>query len=126
MAYFWQADDAVAAVRSLFETVNWELETLKELRAPYRPVEVTRVGDELVVQFHYRGYTELFAVRFSLDRMPEGPCTGEVCQTVEQWAQEIDLTMDEEIGTQMVQTAERTVADDGVVTLLWRSGSGTR
>ena len=122
MAYFWPAAVAVAAVRSHFERVNWE----QRFFPPYRPVEVTVAGDDLVVKFHYDGYAELFAVRFSLDRMPEGPCTGDVCQTVEDWAEEIDWTLDEELGTRMVQTAERTVADDGVVTLRWRNGPGIR
>ena len=122
MAYFWSADDAVAVLRSHFERVNWE----QRFFPPYRPVEVTVAGDDLVVKFHYDGYAELFAVRFSLDRMPEGPCTGDVCQTVEDWAEEIDWTLDEELGTRMVQTAERTVADDGVVTLRWRNGPGIR
>lgn len=120
MAHFWHPDEAVAAVRSQFERADWAR------RPPYRPVEVTVAGAELVVRFRYEGHIELFAVRFSLDHMPQGPCTGELCQTVEEWAQEVDWTLDEELGTRMVQTAERMVDHDGVVTLLWGNGSRTR
>jgi hypothetical protein len=48
MAYFLPADDAIAAVRSHLERVNWEL------RPPYRPVEMTVAGADLVVRFHYQ------------------------------------------------------------------------
>lgn len=66
----------------------------------------------------------MFAVRFSLDRMPEGPQAGEVCESLEGWAQEVDWVLDEELNTCMVQSAERTVTGDGLVILHWRNPSG--
>jgi hypothetical protein len=58
--------------------------------------------------------------------MPEGPQTGEVCDSLDDWAEEVHRVLDEELNTRMVETAERTVADDGVVTLRWRNPSGER
>ena len=45
-------------------------------------MEVTTDGSDLMVVFRYEGYAELFAVRLSLDRMPGGPQTGEVCESL--------------------------------------------
>ncbi len=121
MNFYWPADDAVAVVRSRFDRMNWE-----SLVVAYRPVEVATDGSDLVIRFRYEGHAELFAVRFSLARMPEGPQTGEVCESLDDWAEEVGWVLDEELNTRMVETAERTVADDGVVTLRWRNPSGTR
>lgn len=119
MTYFWQPDDVAATVRALFERVDWDR------RGVYRTQEVAVNGSDLLVTFHYEGFPELFGVRFSLDNLPEGPCTGGVCDSVEEWAEEVDWTLDEELNTRMVQTAERTVVDDGLVMLRWRNASGT-
>ena len=121
MDFFWPADDVATAVRSRFDRTNWQARVVA-----HRPVEVTTDGSDLVVRFRHEGHPELFAVRFSLGRMPEGPQTGEVCESLDEWAQEVDWVLDEELNTRMVETAERTVADDGGVTLRWRNPSGTR
>ena len=121
MGFFWPADDAAAAVQSRFARTNWQARVVA-----YRPVEVTTDGSDLVVVFRYGGQPELFAVRFTLARMPEGPQTGEVCERLDDWAQEVDWVLDEELNTGMAETAERTVADDGVVLLHWRNPSGIR
>lgn len=121
MDFFWRAEDAATVVRSRFDRTNWQARVVA-----YRPVEVTTDGGDLVVVFRYGGLPELFAVRFSLARMPEGPQTGEVCESLDDWAQEVDWVLDEELNTRMVETAERTVADDGVVFLRWRSPLGIR
>lgn len=49
-----------------------------------------------------------------------------MCGSLEEWAEEVDWVLDEELNTRMVETAERTVADDGVVTLWWRNPTGIR
>lgn len=121
MEFFWPAEDAAAVVRSRFDRTNWQARVVS-----YRPVEVTTDGSDLVVRFRCDGHPELFAVRFSLGLMPEGPQTGEVCESLDDWAQEVDWVLDEELNTRMVETAERTVADDGVVTLRWRNPSSAR
>lgn len=121
MDFFWPADDVTAAVRSRFDRTNWQARAVA-----YRPVEVTTDGSDLVVRFRYEGHVGLFAVRFALGRMPEGPQTGEVCESLDDWAQEVDWVLDEELNTRMVDTAERTVADDGEVTLRWRNPAGAR
>ena len=121
MDFFWPADDAAAVVRSRFDRTNWQARVVA-----CRPVEITTDGSDLVVRFRYEGHPELFAVRFSLARMPEGPQTGEACESLDDWAQEVDWVLDEELNTRMVETAERTVAGDGVVTLRWRNTGGTR
>ncbi len=89
-----------------------------------RPVEVTSDGRDLRVVFRYGRHAELFAVRFSLVRMPEGPQTGETCQSLEDWAEEVAWVLDEELNTAMAETAERTVTQDGLVHLRWRNSSG--
>jgi len=121
MDFFWPADDVAAVVRSRWEGVNWQARVVA-----YRPVEVTTDGSDLVVVLRYEGYPELFAVRFSLDLMPEGPQTGEVCDSLDDWAEEVDWVLDEELNTCMVQTAERTVTEDGLVFLRWRNATGVR
>lgn len=121
MDFHWPADAAAAVVRSRFEKVNWQARVVA-----YRPVEVAVDGSDLVVVLRYEGYSELFAVRFSLDRMPEGPQTGEVCDSLDDWAEEVDWVLDEELNTCMVQTAERTVTEDRLAFLQWRNPSGVR
>lgn len=121
MDYFWPADDAASVVHSRFDRTNWEARGVA-----YRPVEVIADGSDLVVRFRYERHPELFAVRFSLDPMPEGPHTGEVCESLDDWAREVDWVLDEELNTRTVETADRTVTDDGVVALRWRNPSGTR
>lgn len=121
MDFFWSAEDVAAAVRLRFARTNYHARVVA-----YRPVEVTTVGSDLVVVLRYEGYSELLAVRFSLDRMPEGPQTGEVCDALDDWAEEVDWVLDEELNTGMVQTAERTVMEDGLVFLRWRNPSGVR
>lgn len=121
MGFFWPADDAAAVVRSRFDRTNWQA-----LAVAYRPVEVKTDGSNLMVVFHYGSLPELFAVRFSLDLMPDGPQTGEVCESLDEWAEEVGWVLDEELNTCMVETAERAVADDGVVILRWRNRSGIR
>jgi hypothetical protein len=120
VTYFWQPDDVCAAVRSRFDWVNWDS------RGAYRPQKVAVDGGDLLVTFRYEGYTELFGVRFSLDNMPQGPCTGDVCESLDDWAEEVDWTLDEELNTRMVQTAKRSVSAEGLVMLRWRNASGTR
>jgi hypothetical protein len=119
--FFWPADDAASVVRARFDRTDWQARVVA-----YRPVEVTTDGSDLVVRFRYEGHADLFAVRFSLGRMPEGPQTGEVCEPLDEWAQEVDWVLDEELNTGMVQTAERTVMEDGLVFLRWRNPSGVR
>ena len=121
MKFFWPPDDAATVVCTRFDRTNWQARVVA-----YRPVEVTTDEGDLVVCFRYLGHPELFAVRFSLARMPEGPQTGEVCESLDDWAQEVDWVLDEELNTRMVETAERSVEDDGVVTLRWRNPAGTR
>jgi hypothetical protein len=119
--FFWPAEDAAAVVRSRFDRTDWKARVVA-----YRPEEVTTDGSDLVVVFRYGGLPDLFAVRFSLALMPEGPQTGEMCESLDEWAQEVDWVLDEELNTCLVETAERTGADDGVVFLRWRNPSGIR
>ena len=103
---FWPAEDAAAAVRSRFQRTNWQARVVD-----YRPVEVAADGSDLVVVFRFVGYAELFAVRFSLSRMPEGPQTGEMCESLDAWAEEVDWVLDEELNT--LHGADRRASDGG-------------
>lgn len=76
-------------------------------------------GDIRVVLHRLRDDDRPHAVRYSLDRLPVGPCTGEVCDTPEQWAIEIAWDLDEAIGTREIERGDRRVEPDGVVLVRW-------
>jgi hypothetical protein len=59
-----------------------------------------------------------FGVYYSLESLPEGPNTGEVCATPEEWAVEVALDLDE-----FALGASRVPGPGGVTLLRWWSGS---
>lgn len=74
-------------------------------------------GDGLIVKFRVREDPQVFAVRFSVDASHRGVSTGESCSTPEQWASEVRMLLDEEVGTHQIDSARRTRLPDGVVLL---------
>ena len=84
------------------------------------PAEVLLDGDDLLVTFAWPGQPHLFGVRFRPSESPEGPSTGEVCESPTEWAHEVALELMEELGTGLVHRARRTVTDQGVVELHYR------
>jgi hypothetical protein len=105
----WTRDEVLAAVRaSLPGRVDsgWTFE-----RADLN-------GDQVLVLF--RVGAQRFGVHYSLEELPHGPNTGEVCETPREWAQEIGWDMDEQVLTGGLLRAERSAGSDGVILLSWR------
>lgn len=75
-------------------------------------------GDKVLVTFRVDDGRR-FGVRYDLAEVPMGNNTGWVCDTAEDWADEIGLTMDEQVLTGGVARAERMVRADGVTVLSW-------
>lgn len=89
------------------------------------PVVVDRVdlvGPDVLVVLSGLHTDVLHGVRFSLDRVPVGPLTGEVCDSVDEWGAEVAIALDEAIGTREIERAERRTEPDGVVLLRWWPG----
>lgn len=76
-------------------------------------------GDARVVLHRLRDDDRPHAVRYSLQRLPVGPWTGEVCETPDQWAVEVAGDLTEVIATREIEQGERRVEPDGVVLVRW-------
>jgi hypothetical protein len=89
------------------------------------PVRIERVdlvdGDVLVVLSGLHADV-LNGVRFSLAHVPVGPLTGEACNSVDEWATEVALALDEASSTTEMDGAEQRAEPDGVVLLRWWPG----
>jgi hypothetical protein len=90
-----------------------------------RPLRIERVdlvdGDVLVVLSGLHADV-LNGVRFSLAHVPDGPLTGTVCSSVDEWATEVAIALDEASSTREMDSAEQRVQPDGVVLLRWWPG----
>lgn len=84
------------------------------------PMRALLDGTDIVVTFHWRDDPQLYGVRFATTEAPEGPSTGEVCETAEEWAQEVALVLMEELDTGLVTRGRRVVSPSGVVELDYR------
>ena len=110
--------------------VDWDRETLRAAvrqtvkRVPAGdddvPAQVELDGDDLLVTFRWPGEPRRFGVRFRLSAAPEGPSTGEICESPEEWAWEVSLVLMEELDTGLVKRGRRTVTPNGVVELDYR------
>jgi hypothetical protein len=119
----WPDADVLAAVRSHFAGAR--------MLDGYVPLGVSIEGRTLLVTFRRTSISvprddTAYGLQFSLRTLPRGTNTGEECQDVEEWAQEVRWDLDEEIGTGLVEEAARRVRDDGVVVLRWRHGAWER
>jgi hypothetical protein len=81
------------------------------------PMQAVLDGSDIVVTFHWRDDPQLYGVRFTTSEAPLGPCTGDVCDSAEEWAQEVGLRLMEELDTGLVIRGRRTLTPDGVVEL---------
>ena len=81
------------------------------------PMKAVLDGSDIVVTFHWRDDPQLYGVRFSASEAPIGPCTGGVCDSVEEWAEEVGWRLMEELDTGLVIRGRRTLIPDGVVEL---------
>ena len=79
------------------------------------PMQAVLDGSDIVVTFHWRDDPQLYGVRFATSEAPVGPCTGDVCGTSEEWAQEVGWVLMEELDTGLVIRGRRTLTPDGVV-----------
>ena len=111
-------------------TCVWDHETLLAVvrrAVPHVPagddevlaqVELDR--DHLLVTFRWPGEPHVFGIRFPIAEAPDGPSTGEVCDSPEEWAWEVSLVLAEELGTGLVSRGRRTVTSTGLVELDYR------
>lgn len=82
--------------------------------------EVALVGRDVRVVLHrLRDDDRPHGVRYSLERLPVGPCTGEVCEAPDAWAREIAWDLDEVIATREIEGGDRRIEADGVVLVRW-------
>lgn len=84
------------------------------------PMDSLLDGADIIVTFRWRDHPQLFGVRFPTTQAPAGPMTGEVCETAEEWAQEVALVLMEELDTGLVTRGRRVVGPHGVVELDYR------
>ena len=75
-------------------------------------------GDRVLVIFHVEDQSR-YGVGYDLSEVPIGNNTGLLCATPDDWADEISLTMDEQVLTGGVTRAERTTPADGLTVLKW-------
>jgi hypothetical protein len=77
-------------------------------------------GNDVRVVFQVdSGEAGPFAAVYSLEPF-EGPNTGEVSESLRDWANEIACDLDEHIGTGGLGRASRSIMKDGLVVLDWR------
>jgi hypothetical protein len=106
----WAGDDVLAAASS----------HLRSRRPDPGPTwtfgEVRLDGDRILVIVGLPETPGRFGVYYSLDCLPHGPNTGEVCDTPEDWAVEVAMDLDE-----FACGADRIPGPGGVMLLRWWS-----
>lgn len=90
-----------------------EERTLLEDR--YSFLDVAADGASVVVYIRYRDEAAVHAVTLDVTPPLTGPSTGESCSNVAEWAMEVRMLLDEEVGTRDIEAHPRTVTPDGVV-----------
>lgn len=108
----WAPEQLLDAVRSVVSSV--------EAGDGRVPAEVLLDGEDLLVTFSWPDQPQLFGIRVRPSESPEGPSTGEVCESAEEWAQEVAWVLMEELGTGLVHHGRRTVTTQGIVELHYR------
>jgi len=86
------------------------------------PVRALPDEDDLLITFHWPGEPDLFGIRFHPSESPVGPSTGDVCESPEEWADEVAWVLTEELDPRLVNRARRSVTQTGVVELHHRPG----
>jgi hypothetical protein len=109
MANGWTPEQLLNAVRSVVSSVEAGDERV--------PVEVLLNGEDLLVTFSWPDQPHLFGIRFRPSESPEGPSTGEACESPNEWAHEVALVLMEELDTGLVHRGRRSVTEQGVVEL---------
>ena len=107
--------------QAVLESVRRHLATWP-FEQPFRIVRVDLVDGDVLVVFSGLHADVLNGVRFSLAHIPVGPLTGEVCNSVDEWASEVAIALDEASSTREMDSAEQRVEPDGVVLLRWWPG----
>jgi hypothetical protein len=106
----WNPDEVLTAVRTTLshtgDDSGWSFE------------DADLEGDKVVVVFHTEDRSR-YGVSYELTDVPVGNNTGLLCATPREWAEEISLTMDEQVLTGGVARAERATRADGLTVLSW-------
>ena len=83
----------------------------------YQPSEIVVRGSDVMLSFRLREDPALYRVRLATRAPLRGESTGELCSSPAEWATEVGMLLDEQVGTREIHSAGRTVEDDGVVVL---------
>jgi hypothetical protein len=86
------------------------------------PMEVERDGDELLVTFDWPDEPKRLGLRFWMSEAPQGPSTGDICGSPDEWAGEVGWVLMEELDTGLVRRAPRSLTGSGVIELHYRRG----
>lgn len=107
----WTRDEALAAVKEVLSrpapwSEGWS----------FHQAEID--GDFVLVTFRHKRSEHVVGVRYlATDRT--SVYTGEPCETATEWAVEIRLDIDEQVGTGDIARAERTMLPNGIELVNW-------
>ena len=117
----WTDEEVLAAVRRHVAAPaprpSWDFVGAEVVDRAVRVTFTLREDSVLGRRRHEPGR---FAVDYPLTDLPEGPSTGEECDTPDEWAVEVTVDIDEEVDTGGVWRAERSAGPEGAVLLRWR------
>jgi hypothetical protein len=105
----WSPEDVVSAVRVVLNGSS--------PNSPWAFDGADLDGDGVLVRFQTSG--DKFGVRYSFTEAPDGPSTGEPCDSPVEWADEVWIDMYEQVLTGGVARADRATRPDGLVLLNW-------
>ncbi|QNN52187.1 hypothetical protein [Nocardioides mesophilus] len=83
----------------------------------YQPLDVAVKGRTIRLGLKICNDPTTYVVMFSPEAPYLGASTGEQCRSPDEWAKEVWLMLDEEIGTRSVDNARRSALPDGFVQL---------
>lgn len=112
MTDVWDRDTVLGAVRAAVQRLRAGDDDV--------PARVELDGDDVLVTFSWPDEPHLFGVRFPLNEAPQGPSTGGVCESPEEWAWEVSLVLMEELDTGLVRRGRRITTPRGLVELDYR------
>ncbi|MGW0230799.1 hypothetical protein ACWDWO_21010 [Actinopolymorpha singaporensis] len=108
MAVDWPREEIVAASRT-------HLLRPGAVAEGYAGVEVVEEAEAMLVVFRWRRDPNVYALEVDYPTVPESPMTGEPVDSAEEWAQDLEMHLAEELGTGLVHRARRTLREGHVL-----------